>query len=137
MFSKWCFSEWCVQRVVRIRKGKRHHNASKHWSFQVLFVLLKKLSCVKAKVRNLKNTVWKTPFGILRGNHPKFEKKSSRSEKAILGATLGIPGSSRSNSRNGTHDLIQRRQKRTQPPPKEKLLGNFSENNSDHHHPPY
>ena len=30
----------------------------------------------------------------------------SRSEKAILGATLGIPGYSRSNSRNGTHDLI-------------------------------
>ena len=33
-------------------------------------------------------------------------KKRSRSEKAILGATLGIPGHSRSNSRNGTHDLI-------------------------------
>ena len=56
MFSKRCFSEWCVQRVVRIRKGKRHQNALKHWSFQVLFVPLKKLSCVKAKVRNLKNT---------------------------------------------------------------------------------
>ena len=27
-------------------------------------------------------------------------------KKAILGATLGIPGHSRSNSRNGTHDLI-------------------------------
>ena len=26
------------------------------------------------------------------GNHPNFEKKSSRSEKAILGATLGIRG---------------------------------------------
>ena len=34
------------------------------------------------------------------------KKKNSRSEKAILGATLGIPGYSRSNSRNGTHDLI-------------------------------
>ena len=33
-------------------------------------------------------------------------KKRSRSEKAILGATLGIPGHSRSNSRNGSHDLI-------------------------------
>ena len=33
-------------------------------------------------------------------------KKRSRSEKAILGAILGIPGHSRSNSRNGTHDLI-------------------------------
>ena len=41
------------------------------------------------------------------GNHPNFEKKKrSRSEKAILGATLGIPGYSRSNSRNGAHDLI-------------------------------
>ena len=40
------------------------------------------------------------------GNHPNFEKKSSRSEKAILGATLGIPGYSRSTSRNGTHDLF-------------------------------
>ena len=35
-----------------------------------------------------------------------FKEKRSRSEKAILGATLGIPGHSRSNSRNGTHDLI-------------------------------
>ena len=40
------------------------------------------------------------------GNHPNFERKRSRSEKAILGATLGIPGHSRSNSRNGTHNLI-------------------------------
>ena len=33
------------------------------------------------------------------GNHPNFakKKKSSRSEKVILGATLGIPGHSRSN----------------------------------------
>ena len=35
------------------------------------------------------------------GNHPNFEKKRSRSERAILGATLGLPGHSRSNSRNG------------------------------------
>ena len=34
------------------------------------------------------------------------KKKRSRSEKAILGKTLGIPGHSRSNSRNGTRDLI-------------------------------
>ena len=33
-------------------------------------------------------------------------KKRTRSEKAILGATLGVPGYSRSNSRNGAHDLI-------------------------------
>ena len=40
------------------------------------------------------------------GNHPNFEKKRSPSEKAILGATLGILGYSRSNSQNGTDDLI-------------------------------
>ena len=40
------------------------------------------------------------------GNHPNFAKKGSRSEKAILGATLGIPGYSRSNSRDGTHGPI-------------------------------
>ena len=42
------------------------------------------------------------------GNHPNFEKEKKRSpsEKAILGATLGIPEHSWSNSRNGTHDLI-------------------------------
>ena len=40
------------------------------------------------------------------GTTPIKKKKRSRSEKAILGATLGIPGYSRSNSRNGTHDLI-------------------------------
>ena len=41
------------------------------------------------------------------GNHPNVGKKTrSRSEKAILGATLGIPGHSQSNSRNGNHDLI-------------------------------
>ena len=30
MFSKQRFSEWCVQRVVRIHKGRRHQNALKH-----------------------------------------------------------------------------------------------------------
>ena len=33
-------------------------------------------------------------------DHPNFEKKRSRSQKAILGATLGIPG----HSRNGSHN---------------------------------
>ena len=32
------------------------------------------------------------------GNHPKFGGRCSRSEKAILRATLGIPGPSRSDS---------------------------------------
>ena len=27
---KRCFSEWCVQRAVRIRKGRRHQNVLKH-----------------------------------------------------------------------------------------------------------
>ena len=38
VFSKRCFSEWCVQRVVMIRTGRRHQNASKHWCFQAFFV---------------------------------------------------------------------------------------------------
>ena len=40
------------------------------------------------------------------GNQPNFENKKTLGEKAILGATLGIPGHSQSNSRNGSHDLI-------------------------------
>ena len=37
---------------------------------------------------------------------PQFgKKKGSRTEKAILGATFGIPGYFQSNSRNCTHDL--------------------------------
>ena len=39
-------------------------------------------------------------------DHPNFEKERSRSEKAILGATLETPGYSRSYSRSGSHDLI-------------------------------
>ena len=59
-----CFSEWCVQRVVRICKGRKNQNAFKHCSFQAFFVPLYPLS--QAEVRNLKNTVWKIPFGTLR-----------------------------------------------------------------------
>ena len=42
------------------------------------------------------------------GTTPTLKKKQkrSRSEKAILGATLGILGNARSNSRNDTHDLV-------------------------------
>ena len=40
------------------------------------------------------------------GTTPILKKKRSRSEKAILGATLGLPGNPRSNSRNGAHDRI-------------------------------
>ena len=36
MFSKRCFSEWCAERVVRIRKGRRHQNALKHWCFEAI-----------------------------------------------------------------------------------------------------
>ena len=54
----------------------------------------------------LQENEWSRRYNQRPGNHPNFEKKRSRSEKAILGATLGIPGHSRSNSRNGSHDLI-------------------------------
>ena len=43
MFSKRCFSEWCVQTVVR---GRRHQNALKQWCFQAFLVPLKGLSSV-------------------------------------------------------------------------------------------
>ena len=57
MFSKRCFSDWCVQRVVRIRKGRRHQNALKYWCFQ------KGLSSVasrgeESEKHHLENTVW-------------------------------------------------------------------------------
>ena len=56
----------------------------------------------------------KTIIGVLEGGclsetwepPPILKKTRSRTEKAILGATLGIPGYSRSNSRNGSRDLI-------------------------------
>ena len=62
MFSKRCFSDWCVQRVVRIRNGRRHQTAWKQWYIQRIFVPLKGFPLLQAEVRNLKNTVWKTPF---------------------------------------------------------------------------
>ena len=68
MFSKRCFSEWCVQRAVGIRKRRRHQKALKHWCFQVFFIPLKGFPLSQAEVRNLKNTVWKTAFGTLRAN---------------------------------------------------------------------
>ena len=63
VFSKRCFSEWCVQRVVRIRNGRRHQNASKHWCFQAFFVPLKGFSSVESRgeeseKHRLENTVW-------------------------------------------------------------------------------
>ena len=59
MFSKRCFSEWCVQRVVRIRKGRRRQKALKHWRFQALFVPPKGLSSVATQGEESE----KTSFG--------------------------------------------------------------------------
>ena len=49
VFSKRCFSEWCIQRVVRIRNSRRHHNAWKDWCFQAFFVLLKGFTSVASR----------------------------------------------------------------------------------------
>ena len=53
----------------KILKGRRHQNAWKHCCFQTVFVPLKGCTSVAAEVRNLKNTVWKTPFGTIRVWH--------------------------------------------------------------------
>ena len=66
VFSKQCFSEWCVQRAVGIRKRRRHQKALKHWCFRAFFVPLKGFPLSQAEARNLKNTIWKPPFGTLR-----------------------------------------------------------------------
>ena len=69
VFSKRCFSEWRVQRAVRIHKGRRHQNASKKWCFQAFFAplegdyLCRKPSQESEKHR-LENTVW-NPLEIL------------------------------------------------------------------------
>ena len=47
--NKRCFSEWCVQRTVMIRKGRRHQNAWKHWCFQACGCLLKVFSSVASR----------------------------------------------------------------------------------------
>ena len=49
---------------------------------------------------------WEKDFGVISGG-PFFSRPLCfAAEKAILRATRGIPGHSRSNSRNSTHDLI-------------------------------
>ena len=67
MFSKRYFSEWCVQRVVWIRKGKRHQNASKQCCFQAFFAPLKAITpvaggCQQSEKHCLENTVWNPLF---------------------------------------------------------------------------
>ena len=59
VFSKRCFSEWCAERAVRIRTGRRHQNALKQWCFEETF-------CPSEGVflcRKLRWGIWKTPFG--------------------------------------------------------------------------
>ena len=73
MFSKRCFSEWCIERVVRIRNGKRYQNALKHWCFQAFFVPLKGFSSVasrgeESEKHRLENTVC---YSLERSHHCK------------------------------------------------------------------
>ena len=57
--NKRCFSDWCVQRAqgteMPENSGVSRHSLSLGRGFALS----------QAEVRNLKNTVWKTPFGIL------------------------------------------------------------------------
>ena len=60
-FQTVCFSEWCVQEVVRICMGRRHQTMLENTLFSgIIFPLWKGLPLSEAEVRNLKNTVWKT-----------------------------------------------------------------------------
>ena len=45
-FLNGVFSEWCVQRVVRICKGRRHPNTWKQWCFQAFFLPPKEITSV-------------------------------------------------------------------------------------------
>ena len=66
MFSKRCFSEWCAERAVRTRKGRKHQIVLNTGVLRRLFCPSEGVFLSQAEVRNLKNTVWKTPFGTLR-----------------------------------------------------------------------
>ena len=84
MFSKRCFSEWCVQKVVRIRKGREGTKMlEKTGVFRHSSSLWRGLPLSEAEVRNLKNTVWKTPFGTLR-----FLGCAKGAEKVSCGETV-------------------------------------------------
>ena len=57
VFSKRCFSEWCVQRVVKIRMGRRHQMLENTGVFRHSLSLCKGLPLLQVEVRNPKNTV--------------------------------------------------------------------------------
>ena len=80
MFSKRCFSEWCVQSMVRIRKGRRHM-LENIGVFRHHLSLWRGFPLSKAEVRNLKNTVCKTPFGTLRYLHAHTGVMTSHTRK--------------------------------------------------------
>ena len=67
MFSNRCFSEWCVLQgwsgSTRAEDAKMLENKG---VFRHLCPSEGGLPLSQAEVRNLKNTVWKTPFGTLR-----------------------------------------------------------------------
>ena len=56
--NKQCFLNWCVQRVVRIRKGRGHQNAWKHGVLEHFYP-----SDGDSLCRKPKSGIWKTPFG--------------------------------------------------------------------------
>ena len=64
--SKGCFPEWCVQRVVRLRKSRRPPKYLKALVFSGSRCHSAMAYLCQAEVKTLKNTVWKTLFGVLR-----------------------------------------------------------------------
>ena len=81
--SKRCFSEWCVQRVVRNREDRRHQNSLKHWCFKAFFLPLKGCSSVASRGDEPEKHHVKTPFGTLRieKKHPKTKPNESNTKQ--------------------------------------------------------
>ena len=67
-FLNGVFQSGVFQGLARICAGRRHQNAGKKKKLfsGILCPPEKGLPLSLADVRNLKNTIWKTPFGTLR-----------------------------------------------------------------------
>ena len=82
VFSKRCFSEWCVQRLVRICKGRRHQKRLKTLMFSGMLCLFGGgFPLSQAEVRNLK-------FGTLRKT--KLEKNAKRGFNTSIVEALNL-----------------------------------------------
>ena len=83
MFSKKCFSEWRVQSVVSICKGRQHQMPENSVVFLDTFCpSARGLPLLQAEVRNLKNTFG--IVGVLRGNTIRGNKTRNSERKMAL-----------------------------------------------------